>query len=75
MATTPPSSYEHWQLQGLVGSLDAPWVATAYQQTAAARLRIAHDPEEAAYLYNDLKNLLAGYWARPGREVEQKRQP
>ncbi|MEM9417276.1 MAG: transcription-repair coupling factor [Bacteroidota bacterium] len=50
---------QHWQLQGLVGSLDVLWVAAAYKQTAVAQLCIAHDPEEAAYLYSDLKNLLA----------------
>lgn len=49
---------QHWQLQGLVGSLDALWVATAYQQATVAQLCIAHDQEEAAYLYSDLRNLL-----------------
>lgn len=48
----------HWQLKGLAGSLDALWVATAYKQTETVQLCIAHDPEEAAYLYSDLRNLL-----------------
>ena len=49
---------QRWQLQGLVGSLDALLVAAVYKQTGMAQLCIAHDPEEAAYVYSDLRNLL-----------------
>ena len=49
---------QRWQLHGLVGSLDALLVAAVYKQTGAAQLCIAHDPEEAAYMYSDLRNLL-----------------
>lgn len=49
---------QRWQLQGLVGSLDALLVAAVYKQTATPQLCIAHDPEEAAYIYSDLRNLL-----------------
>ncbi|MEL6358440.1 MAG: transcription-repair coupling factor [Bacteroidota bacterium] len=52
------SKGRHWQLKGLAGSLDVLWIATAYKQAEAAQLCIAHDPEEAAYLYSDLRNLL-----------------
>lgn len=52
------SKGQHWQLQGLVGSLDALLVATVHKQAAVAQLCIAHDQEEAAYLYSDLRNLL-----------------
>src|SRR3569623_268955 len=52
------TSGQRWQLQGLVGSLDALLVATVYKQTAVTQLCIVHDREEAAYFYSDLKNLL-----------------
>lgn len=58
LARLQAASGQHWQLQGLKGSLDALWIAAAYQRTKAVQLCIAHDQEEASYLYSDLKNLL-----------------
>lgn len=49
---------QRWQLRGLVGSLDAILVAATYKQTATSQLCVVHDPEEAAYFYSDLKNIL-----------------
>eukprot|EP00540_Astrosyne_radiata_P019802 CAMPEP_0116823184 /NCGR_PEP_ID=MMETSP0418-20121206/701_1 /TAXON_ID=1158023 /ORGANISM="Astrosyne radiata, Strain 13vi08-1A" /LENGTH=1098 /DNA_ID=CAMNT_0004451417 /DNA_START=2492 /DNA_END=5789 /DNA_ORIENTATION=- len=57
-SATVYSKSRRWQLKGLVGSLDALLIAAVYRQTARTQLCIAHDPEEAAYIYDDLKNLL-----------------
>lgn len=52
----------HVQVKGLAGSLDAVLAAAVYQNVPRLNLLVANDREEAAYLQNDLQNLL-------GREI------
>lgn len=46
------------QVKGLAGSLDAVLAAAVYQNLPRLNLFVANDREEAAYLQNDLQNLL-----------------
>lgn len=46
------------QVKGLAGSLDAVLAAAVYQNLPRLNLLVANDREEAAYLQNDLQNLL-----------------
>lgn len=46
------------QVKGLAGSLDAVLAAAVYQNLPRLNLFITNDREEAAYLQNDLQNLL-----------------
>jgi transcription-repair coupling factor (superfamily II helicase) len=46
------------RLKGLSGSLDSVVFASVYKSTRATHLLILHDKEEAAYVFNDLQNLL-----------------
>ncbi len=48
----------HVQVKGLAGSLDAVLAAAVYQCLPRLNLFVASDREEAAYLQNDLQNLL-----------------
>jgi len=50
------------QVKGLAGSLDAVLAAAVYQNLPRLNLFVTNDREEAAYLQNDLQNLL-------GREI------
>lgn len=58
---------QHWHLKGLMGSLDTLLIATVYHHTQTAQLCIAHDSEEAAYIYSDFSNLLGSdaVWLYP----------
>ena len=46
------------QVKGLAGSLDAVLAAAVYQNVPRLNLFVTNDREEAAYLQNDLQNLL-----------------
>jgi transcription-repair coupling factor (superfamily II helicase) len=46
------------QLKGLSGSLDMVFFSAIFQKIGGVHLIIAHDKEEAAYLINDLQELL-----------------
>ena len=46
------------QVKGLAGSLDAVLAAAVYQNLPRLNLFVTNDREEAAYLQNDLQNLL-----------------
>lgn len=48
----------HVQIKGLAGSLDAVIGAAVYHSLPRLNLFVANDREEAAYLQNDLQNLL-----------------
>ncbi|MDQ3535633.1 MAG: transcription-repair coupling factor [Bacteroidota bacterium] len=45
-------------LKGLTGSLDAVIAASIYEYQHKNHLLILHDKEEAAYVYNDIQNLI-----------------
>ncbi len=55
---TKNSSESHFQVKGLVGSIDAVFCATVQQKKPGAALYILSDREEAAYFQNDLQHLL-----------------
>ena len=46
------------QIKGIAGSLDAVLASGIYKLTGGSHMYIATDREEAAYLFNDLQNLL-----------------
>ena len=46
------------QLKGVMGSLDAVIASAVYKLTGGSHMYVATDREEAAYLFNDLQNLL-----------------
>ena len=46
------------RIKGLTGSLDSVLFASVYKSTRATHVIILHDKEEAAYVFNDLQNLL-----------------
>jgi len=46
------------RIKGLTGSLDSIMFSSVYKSARATHLIILHDKEEAAYLFNDLQNLL-----------------
>lgn len=48
-----------FQLKGVSGSLDAILFTVLFQKIGGYHLLIAHDKEEAAYLHNDLQELLS----------------
>jgi transcription-repair coupling factor (superfamily II helicase) len=58
LATEP----QRLQIKGVTGSLDAVIASALYKLTGGSHIYIATDREEAAYLFNDLQNLL-------GREI------
>jgi transcription-repair coupling factor (superfamily II helicase) len=47
-----------FQMKGLAGSLDIVVFSSVYKETQGCHLLIAHDKEEAAYINNDLVELL-----------------
>ncbi|MGY6742889.1 MAG: transcription-repair coupling factor [Cecembia sp.] len=53
------SDKNKFQVKGLSGSLDMVLFTSVFQQTGGYHLIIAHDKEEAAYLSNDLQELLS----------------
>ena len=46
------------RIKGLTGSLDSVLFSSVYKSTRATHVIILHDKEEAAYVFNDLQNLL-----------------
>ena len=48
----------HFQLEGLHGSLDAVLAAALYKISPSPSIFILNDREDAAYFFNDLRNLL-----------------
>ncbi|HEV7380641.1 MAG TPA: transcription-repair coupling factor, partial [Dyadobacter sp.] len=50
--------FDHVQIKGLIGSLDAVLCSAIQQKKAGPALYILTDREEAAYFQNDLQNLL-----------------
>ncbi len=57
-ATIKPNEGKNLHLKGIVGSLDAIFVAAVHSQSHQNHLVILHDKEEAAYFQHDLQNLL-----------------
>ncbi|MGK7393797.1 MAG: transcription-repair coupling factor [Candidatus Cyclobacteriaceae bacterium M3_2C_046] len=53
-----PNEPQHFQLKGIIGSLDAVLAAAFYRLNRQSHLFILHDKEEAAYFFNDLQNLV-----------------
>ncbi|MCU0340585.1 MAG: transcription-repair coupling factor [Spirosomaceae bacterium] len=51
-------SQPHVQIKGLAGSMDAVLAAAVHRSISRIQLIVAQDREEAAYLQNDLQNLL-----------------
>jgi transcription-repair coupling factor (superfamily II helicase) len=49
----------HFQIKGLSGSLDMILFSAVFRKSGGYHLIIAHDKEEAAYLNNDLQELLS----------------
>jgi transcription-repair coupling factor (superfamily II helicase) len=47
------------QIKGFAGSLDAVTIASIYHQTQKTFVLVLSDKEEAAYFFNDIKDLLA----------------
>jgi transcription-repair coupling factor (superfamily II helicase) len=54
-----PKGEKHFQIKGLSGSLDMILFSAVFRKSGGYHLIIAHDKEEAAYLNNDLQELLS----------------
>jgi transcription-repair coupling factor (superfamily II helicase) len=54
-----PKGKKHFQIKGLSGSLDMILFSAVFRKSGGYHLLIAHDKEEAAYLNNDLQELLS----------------
>ncbi len=57
-AEIKPNENKNLHLKGIVGSLDAVFLAAVQDQNHQNHLVILHDKEEAAYFQHDLQNLL-----------------